>query len=98
MNSDSSIFPYKTFGNDNISIGVQDPWSAYVSLWIIIQCHLANFKFVALQRHFLSAENILAVNTRYPVINLADSLLLLARIRLPHRPQIFNQINHFVRL
>jgi hypothetical protein len=30
-------------------------------LWIIIQCHLAIFKFVVPHRHFLSAENVLAL-------------------------------------
>jgi hypothetical protein len=60
---------------------VQVPWSASVYLWIIIQYCLAIFKFVAPHRHFLLAENILAISTHEPMMNLgSDSLLLLAKI------------------
>jgi hypothetical protein len=46
-----------------IFVSVQGHRYASVFLWIIIQNHSAIFIFVAPYRHFLSDENILAVNT-----------------------------------
>jgi hypothetical protein len=59
---DYSIFRYQTFDNDTIFTSVQGPWSASVS----VNHHSVLFGqlyFVAPHRHFLSAENILAINT-----------------------------------
>jgi hypothetical protein len=44
-----------------------------VFIWIITQSRSAISKFAAPHRHFLSAGNVLAVNTHYPAINLALS-------------------------
>jgi hypothetical protein len=50
---------------------VWGPWSVFVFFWIIIQCRSAILKFVAPHRHFLLAKNVLPVNARYPMMNLA---------------------------
>jgi hypothetical protein len=52
-NFDSSIFPYETFKNDTIFISVQGLWYVSLFLWVIIQCRLAIFKFVAPYTHTL---------------------------------------------
>jgi hypothetical protein len=73
-----SIFPYGTFDNDTIFISVRSPWCASVLLCIIIQGHLAILEFVAphenththTHTHFLSAENVLALNTQWSAMNL----------------------------
>jgi hypothetical protein len=61
MNFDSLNLTYQAFDSDTIFISVRCPWHASVFLWII-QWNLAIFKFGASQRHFLPAENGLAIN------------------------------------
>jgi hypothetical protein len=63
MNFVTLIFPYQTFDNDTIFIGMGGPWSVRLFLWIIIQYRSAIFKFVTPHRHFLSAEDVLLINT-----------------------------------
>jgi hypothetical protein len=55
----------------------------------LIQCCSAIFKYVGPHRHFVSAKNLLALNTHWPVTNLAVSLLL-AKIWLPQASQTWN--------
>jgi hypothetical protein len=81
---------------------VQSSWSASVFLWIIIQCRSSIFKFVAPYRYFLSDENVLAVNTHSPAMNLALTHSFCLQ-KSDHRTNlklgiIFHHTNHFVRL
>jgi hypothetical protein len=74
-----SIFLNQTFNNDNCH-QFTNTWVRFCVLWIIIRCLAVIFKFITLQRHFLSAETLLAVNTHQLAINLALPHSLCLRI------------------
>jgi hypothetical protein len=89
-NFDSSIFSHEAFDNVTILISVRGPWCASVLLWVMIQFSSAIFKFVASHRHLLPAESVLATNIHWLGMNLADSLLMHAKIWPPRWPYSWN--------
>jgi hypothetical protein len=87
------LFPYQIFENDTIFISVQGPWS-FCFLWIIIQCHLPTFKFVATQRLHLGWKRLCRKHS-FSCDESRSHSLLLAKIWPVRGPQTWNNFQSY---